>query len=206
MFSWMQKILLVSALVSSVSADVWAQDAAPRKVKASITKKKFRQFTLGYQLWQETIDASSAGVNSEMLTYFHGFKAGYSWHRPLRNVRWVTVYGADFGFGFAKGAAMAPLTDEVEDQGWYSATVYPGLMYRGTSKSEIGIQIPLTYRIIQWKLDEPFDLDRKGSFSAGVSLMYVARFSLKSSMQVALTHQQMWDATIWSIGYQFDFR
>lgn len=195
--------ILISALLGNYAV---AQETTTKKVKATTTRKSFSQLHMGYQLWQEAIDATSAGTTSEMLTYLHGFRIGYSWHKPLRNVRWVTVYGADLGLGLAKGAAAAPLTDEVEDQSWFSITFNPGMMYRTTSKSEIGFYVPIAYRMIRWDLKAPFDLDRDSSFSVGVTGAYVSRFSLKTSMMVTVTHQQMWNATIWGIGYQYDFR
>ncbi|MCC6138523.1 MAG: hypothetical protein IT287_07805 [Bdellovibrionaceae bacterium] len=79
-------------------------------------------------------------------------------------------------------------------------------MYRTTAKSELGYFIPITYRMIQWKVSDPFDPDRDSSFSAGVTAAYVNRFNLRSSLMVTLTHQQLWSATIWGVGYQIDLR
>lgn len=199
-----QFILSVGVLlVSSLS---YAQEG-PRKIKAGVTKQQFRQLYVGYQMWQEKIDVSSNGVDSQMLSHFHGFRIGVASHRPnSSSVRWVTVYGADLGLGIAKGAALPPLTDEVESQGWLSLTVYPGLIYRSTSKSELGILLPVSYRSIQWQLDEPFEADRSSSFSAGVTGIYVNRFTLRNSMYITLSHQAIWKATVWGIGYQVDLR
>jgi hypothetical protein len=197
--------ILLSCVLSFAHVAV-AQNTSTKKIKATTTKKNYTQLHVGYQLWQETIDASSGGTASEMLTYMHGFRLGYSWHRPFSNVRWVSVYGAELGMGLAKGTATAPLTDEVEDQTWFSVTFNPGLIYRGTSKSEIGLMLPISYRMIQWELQAPFDLDRGSSFSVGLTGAYVNRFTQKSSLMVTLTHQQMWNATIWGLGYQYDFR
>lgn len=183
-----------------------AQVSQVKKVKASATRKNFSQFHMGYQVWQEAIDVKSAATESEMLTSLHGFRMGYSLHRPFNKVRWVAVYGFDLGFGVAKGAASSPLTDEVEDQNWFSGTFNPGLMYRSTSKSEIGLFVPITYRMIQWKVAEPFDPEKDSSFSAGITAAYVTRFNLRSSLMFTLTHQQLWTATIWGVGYQIDFR
>lgn len=198
-------ILFVALIVVS-GGTAYAQEE-PRKIKAGVTKQRFRQVHVGYQMWQEKIDVSSGNVDSKMLTHMHGVRIGYASHRPHNSsVRWLTVYGADFGFGLAKGAAEAPLIDEVESQGWVSATVYPGLMYRTTSKSELGILLPLSYRNIQWKLDKPFEAERSSTFSAGVTGVYVNRFTLKHSMAVTISHQAVWKATVWGIGYQVDFR
>lgn len=189
-----------------ISANAFAQEG-PRRVKAGVTKQRFRQVNVGYQMWQEKIDVSSNGTESQMLTHMHGVRIGIASHRPSNSsVRWVTVYGADLGLGLAKGAAKPPLTDEVESQGWLSVTVYPGLIYRTTSKSELGILLPVTYRNIQWKVDEPFEADRSSSFSAGVTGIYVNRFTLRDSMYVTLSHQAVWGATVWGLGYQVDFR
>lgn len=198
-------VILLSVLLMFSPLSL-AQQTKTKKVKATTTKKSFRQLHIGYQLWQEHIDASSGGTTSDMLTYLHGLRIGYSWHRPFKNVRWVSVYGADLGMGLAKGAATAPLTDEVEDQTWFSVTFNPGIMYRSTSKSELGLMLPISYRMIQWKVQAPFELDRSSSFSVGVTGAYVNRFSLKSSFMATVTHHQMWNATIWGLGYQFDFR
>jgi hypothetical protein len=203
------KIFLHAILLScvlSIGQTSVAQNTSTRTIKASATKKKFTQLHVGYQLWQETIDATSGATTSEMLTYMHGLRLGYSWHHPFKNVRWVSVYGAELGMGFAKGTAVSPLADEVKDQTWFSATFNPGIMYRSTSKSELGLMLPITYRLIQWKLQEPFDLDRSSSFSVGLTGAYINRFSLQNSFMVSVTHQQMWNATIWGIGYQYDFR
>ncbi|MCC6138862.1 MAG: hypothetical protein IT287_09525, partial [Bdellovibrionaceae bacterium] len=103
--------MFILILLSIVSLPAWSQDGQVKKIKPSTTKKNFSQIHMGYQLWQETIDVKSAGVESEMLTALHGFRLGYSLHRPFRNVRWVAVYGFDLGVGLAKGSAGSPLTD-----------------------------------------------------------------------------------------------
>ncbi len=201
-------IIQLAACVGAIFCSSISQaQLKPRRVKAGVMKENYRQVHVGYHMWQEKIDVSSDGVDAMMLTHFHGVRLGYSSHRPSSsNVRWVTVYGADLGLGLAKGAATAPLTDQVESQGWVSATVYPGLIYRSTSKSELGIQLPLVYRNIQWKLDKPFEADRSSSFSAGVTAIYINRFTLQNSMSITLTHQAVWKSTVWGIGYQIDFR
>lgn len=174
--------------------------------KATTTNKRFSQVHLGYQMWQESIDATTSGISSTMLTHFYGMRIGYSSHRPRKNVRWVDVYGVDLGLGVAKGTAAAPLSDEVSGQPWISLTAYPGRMYRSTSKSELGLLLPVSYRLTQWELQPPFELDRKSAFAVGVTALYVNRFSLRTSFSVALTHQFLLDATVLGIGYQVDFR
>jgi len=134
-----RKLVLFPMLLFLLIA-VGAQAQEVRKIKATATRKNFSQLQIGYQMWQETIDAKSAGVGTEMNTHLHGVRLGYSWHRPWRGqVRWVSVYGVDFGMGVAKGAASTPLTDEVQNQPWYMVSLYPGLIYRSTSRSELGL-------------------------------------------------------------------
>lgn len=199
------RLIFYFLFVVVATSSVQAQEVR-KKIKASVTRQRYTQLHLGYQMWQESFDASSGGVPSEMLAHLHGFRLGYSWHKPLKNVRWVSVYGADFGFGMAKGTAATPLTDEVKSQPWYMATVYPGLIYRTTSRSELGVLLPLSYRRVQWDVKAPFELDKENSFSVGLTGLYINRFNLRNSFVVSISHQQMWSATVFGIGYQYDFR
>lgn len=176
----------------------------PRRVPA--IRKEYRQLHFGYQMNQETINATSSGVGTSMLTQFHGFRVGLGWHSPRRNLRWVRTYGVETSFGLAKGVTAPPAADLLREQPWLSVGASAGYMYRTTSKSEIGFALPVQYRAIFWEILPSLSLEKEQSFSAGLSAMYVARFDLKHSVQATLTHQYMWESTIWSLSYQYDFR
>ena len=134
-------------------------------------------------------------------------KIGANYQIPFRNVRWVQYYGADFQYGSVKGTGDGTLSDAVKDQPWMGLTLSPGLIYRSTAVSELGFMIPLAYRKVSWELDPAASLEISDkNFSAGLGAIFINRFSRRSSLLLSLTHQQMWTATVWGIGFQYDFK
>ncbi|MCB9073781.1 MAG: hypothetical protein H6623_09175 [Bdellovibrionaceae bacterium] len=187
--------------ILSIAPPSYAQETQTR---VHPLKKNFYQLNASYQIWQEVVDAKST-TTSTMRMQFHGFKLGASLHQPLNGIRWVGTYGLDLGLGIAKGKADSPLTDEVKDQPWLSLAFTPGILYRGTARSELGLVLPIVYRKVMWRVEAPFSVDAK-SFSAGLGGVYVQRFNLRNSFSVSVVHQQMWKTTVWSIGWQTDLR
>jgi hypothetical protein len=138
---------------------------------------------------------------------FHGFEFGAGYEIPFKAFRWVQYYSADVAVGVAKGIGKGPVVDELKDQSWMAFTAKAGIIYRATAVSEVGLFIPLTIRSARWKLDETAQLEMKDkSFSAGLGAMFINRFTPYQALVVTLTHQHMWNSTVWGIAWQYDFK
>jgi hypothetical protein len=198
----MKRVFLMISLIFLIVPLAHAQKT---RTKQHPLRKPYYQVNTSYHLWQETIDATTGPTSGEVLTQFHGFRVGASYNKPRKSVRWVESYSLDLGLGIAKGKATAPLIDEIKDQPWFSVAFTPGMVYRTTSKSELAFVLPVTYRMVQWDLQEPFELSDK-AFSVGLGGVYIQRFNLKSSLAISVVHQHMWNATVWSIGWQHAIR
>jgi hypothetical protein len=81
------------------------------------------------------------------------------------------------------------------------------MIYRATAVSELGVYIPLAYRKVSWKLDSSSALTlNEKAFSVGLGFMFINRFTPYTSLLVTVTHQHMWNSTLWGIGWQYDFK
>lgn len=195
---------ILLCLVIPLSAS--AAPAGNSKARATLRKKYF-QGTFGYNLWHEAVAASSGGNDGNISMSFHGFKIGGAYLVPYKQLRWVQYYAADVSFGNTKGTGDGAITDQLREQPWYAATVTPGLIFRSTALSELGVILPLAYRQIDFKLDSGASLQVDDKpFSVGVGAMFINRFTTRSSLMLALTHQHMWNATIWGMTYTYDFK
>ncbi len=188
------------------SAPAFANVETQTSKKVSPLKKQYTQISASYIFWQEKLEAVSNGTAGYMMTHFHGFKLGYAYNKPFNNIRWVQSYLGEASMGYVKGAGTsAAIPDEVESQTWMGLSFSPGLIYRTTANSEIGFALPLSYKKPLWKFETPLEVDDH-PFSVGLSLNFISRLNLKSAITLGLTHQHMWNATIWSVGWQYDFR
>jgi len=185
-----------------------AKKTAATQTRAhSILRRKFFQGTIGYRIWHENVPAVSGGVPGDIPMQFHGFNLGGSYQIPLKNFRWVKYFGGDIDFGVAKGQGKGPVTDQLKDQPWFALTAKPGILYRSTAVAEFALVVPLTFRKVNWKLDDSAQLAlSEKTFSAGLEGQFISRFTPYNSLLVTVTHQFMWNATVWGIAWQYDFK
>lgn len=197
------KALLILILLVGTSVATAAEKTKAR----SLLRKQFYQATAGYRIWHEDVPAVSSGVDGDIPMQFHGFEFGGAYQIPFRSIRWVQYYGADFSIGAAKGAGQGPVTDSLKDQPWMGLTLKPGILYRGTAVSEVGLFIPFAYRKVNWELDASANLVMDESpYSIGLGAMFVNRFTPFSSLLITVTHQHMWKSSVWGIAWQYDFK
>lgn len=205
-------LLCISMLVGGGWA--WPEPSSAQAAAASGTtktkvKKKKRtrvsraELRFGGMLWQEAIemDKGSDKVDAEMQSA--GLFVGYGRSTPFRGLRWSYYYGAELGVGTIKGRALsnAAINDGLNNQLWYLVGANPGIIYRTTAYTELGLYVPVWFRMINWKINanSSLDPDRDSSFSLGLQGQMVQRFSKSSALAVSITHQQFWGATAWGV-------
>lgn len=158
-------------------------------------------------LWQEALEVSNGTARGTMETQSQGLLASMNYMIPIsRSKRWYQTYGIELGFGAIKGKGNTDeLADELKGQMWVMAGVNPGVMYRTSPVGTVGILLPIAYRQINWQLSDgsTFNPEGDSSFSLGVSLLYLSHITPRSALMLAVTHQSMWSATSWSVGYQY---
>ncbi|NJL24558.1 MAG: hypothetical protein HC902_04905 [Calothrix sp. SM1_5_4] len=68
------------------------------------------------------------------------------------------------------------------------------------------MHLPVLYRSISWKLraGSALDPDRDSSLSVGLMGSFALFFSNRSSLQLAISQQHMWTATLWHLGWQYE--
>lgn len=203
----MRSVLFIIFTVVLVHGQVGQATTATTKKKAkSVRPATYSRMGLSMGLWQESIEAKKAGVRTKIEMQSHGLRLHYNYNIPYTRSNWRQVYGGELGYGYIKGkGALTTIADELEKQPWISLTFSYGWLYRTTPVSDVGVAVPLTYRMISWDLESGSGLkmDRENSFSAGFSLLYMNRFSEKSAINISLTHHYMWDTTIWAMGWEY---
>lgn len=196
-FGWTQTEVLAQNKRTSKTA---ATARRARKVKT-----RYDSVHVGAVLWQENITAQRASEKSGMPFQFHGIKVGYNYQKFRLRSRFRQYHSADVGFGFTKGKGQTvTIGDELKNQMWATATFAPGFMYRTSPYSDIGLQVPLVYRLIDWQLatNSGLTLREKSAFSAGLGLLYINRFSRKNSIQFLVTYQHLWQTTQWMMAWE----
>lgn len=199
-----------STLAQEIQPVTQTKTKKSRKSKTrSLLTKNYYDVTAQYITWQEQVDASGTGITGSGRFQFTGYQFGLTKNKPFSSIRWVQQYATQLTVGTAKGAGESnTFTDEFKNQTWFSLSASAGLIYRTTAASEIGVFAPISYRLIQWKFADnaAIELDKESSFSAGLGFQFVQRFTPRSSMVISVAHQIVWEATQWSIGYQFSLR
>ncbi len=199
---------LMSEISSAQETQVKTKKSRKTKTRGLLTKNYY-DVSAQYITWQELVDASGTGITGNGRFQFSGYQFGLNKNKPFSSIRWVQQYSTQLTVGTAKGAGESnTFTDEFKNQLWFSLSGSAGLIYRTTAASEIGLFVPLTYRMIQWELADnaAIELDKESSFSAGVGFQFVQRFTPRSSLVISVAHQVVWEATQWSLGYQFSLR
>ena len=196
-------ILLALLMTSSGTL---AQEGQSQGKKLRGPKRSFSQFGFAFTMSQEKVDARNGANEDTLIMHFQGLRARYGYHIPFRRSSWRHSYTLDGTFGVVKGKGnTAAIADEVSGQPWTSFGFTPAV-YKATSPaSEVGLGFVGEYRFIKWQLDEGsgLDLEKDNSTSVGLLGVYVIRLSSRSTVQVAAIYHHMWEATAWSLGYEY---
>lgn len=211
------KIIL---LISLVSAHSHAQTKAPStkasSAKAGSTKKKNvrppapnqLQFRMGGVIWQENIKVRNGASQGNMETQSQGLVGSLAYLIPTGGRTWLQTYALDFGFGAIKGKGRsAAIADELKGQLWLLGGFTPGLIYRTSPISAVGLMLPFTYRMIEWKLKggSSFNPEGDSSFSVGISGAYINQLSKNNYLYLSTTYQTNWAANVWNLSWQYKF-
>jgi|GEM_PF-2588729 len=196
-------ILLPQILWAEV--DGTAAEVVPSKNRP--LEKSYFQWGIHALLWQEYIAAHRGTDTEQMLVQTQGFGLGLTYRKPSSSIRWWQSHEFDLDFGNVHTTGTsATIPDTLRQQQWYSATFSPGFIYRTTAVSDIGMGVPLTYRVINWVTNDPtLTLDRHTSFSYGLSAIYINRLSHTSTLQLSFADQMSWKAFVWSLGWTHVF-
>lgn len=204
----MGRKLIFLLLIASFGFASYGQGKS--RAKKRTPPRPYTQLRTGIVMWQEAIDLKKDASSAKMESQLIGPLFAYSYVRPVgKRNRWLQVYSAELGLGTLKGKGNSDsIPDELKNQPWYMVGVSPALIYRTTSVSEVGVVLPLYYRMIGWKLDPSLGLDpdRDTSFSAGLGGVYTNRLTKTSHLHVALVRQHMWNSTQWMISWQMDIK
>lgn len=203
-------IRIAVVLILVMSARVFAAEEADgsSKAKTKASRKSVTQLRYGLSLWQETITLASGAAESKMVAQSMGVLLGLGRSAPMGRSKWNFTYGAELGLGTIKGKGNNDnVPDELKNQLWYLIGGNAGLMYRTSPASELGLSVPFYYRQINWQLDSGSDLKIDDQpFTIGVAGDYVTHLSKTSALHLTVTHQHMWNATMWGLFYQRTFR
>ncbi len=209
------KSVLVAILFFCLSEPLMAQSSqnktkqTRRSKSKNMLTKSYYDVSLQYLVWQELVEATGAGIEGNARFQFAGYQFGLTHNKPISGIRWVRQYAAYLTVGTTKGSGVsATFTDEFKNQLWFAATGSMGYTYRTTAVSEISLFLPVSARMISWELasNAAIELDKETSFSAGLGFQFTKRFSPRSAMMVTVAHQFVWEATQWSLGYQYSLR
>lgn len=174
---------------------------------ASRVRRPYWSSGVGLLLWQEAVELKRPGSTAKMQTQFKGLNFQGAYNRTRSNSYWQEYYGFELGYGTLKGQGDQPaITDRLDNQSWILLTLKPGLIYRTSPVSRVGIMLPVVYRKIQWNFNPGSGLEAGDkAFSVGVGFHYVQRVSKDSSVDFALTHQKMWATNLWSAAWNYEF-
>lgn len=212
--------LIVCIFTFAISAQ--AQKRTPAQRKSSATQsgpssattrapkpvRNFWQVRFGYTYGQENIHLKSGTAGADMETQSEGLLGSVNYVLGSRS-RWRQQYGLEVGNGRLKGKGNTiAIPDELRGQVWFLFGVAPGLTYRSSEFSEVGLSVPIHYRMINWQLQAGTTLDpeRDASFSVGGRGHYIARFSPRSALELSATYHHLWQAVFWGASWQIDFQ
>lgn len=153
--------------------------------------------------WQETIKAKRNGEKDTFPSQFFGISTVFTRREKIHQFpRWLLTFGLEGAIGVVNATGTSPdFNDKVLNQPWFSLGVIPGIIYRGTSVTDIYLGIPLTNRWTFWKVKEPLEMDRESSFSEGVSLLAASRLTPTMTFVAGFIHRSQWYATQWQVGF-----
>jgi hypothetical protein len=207
--SYASSVLALLLSVSSLGAAAAGEKRATRNVAASSSSsskssealsRPYSELSTFFSLSQEQFEATSGADATHLRAQTQGIHLGYAYLRPLRSIRWITVYGTDVGMGVLSG--QSETQDEVKRQNWISFSFRPGIEYRSSVQSRVGLFLPLTYRSVTWKVDEGFEVKEK-KFSVGAGLIFQQQVTSKSSFLISVAHEHQWESTTWTLAYVY---
>lgn len=179
------------------------------KRPARSAPKTISGLRMTYLMWQEIIEVTNGPARTDMLTQSEGVQISYLRNIPFSNPRWNQVFTGDVAGGVLKGTGGTTLIpDSFGNQAWFMLSGSAGLRYRTSSISSVSLFVPLSYRMISWRLEpgSTTNPSKDSSFSVGLGGLFDIQFSPRNSFQAGLIHQHLWKATQWSIGLQRSFR
>lgn len=209
----LRKILLTSLIVGLVP--VWAQTKSAKSTTpvSTAVKRGSRpappnqlHFRMGGSIWQENLKVRNGTSQGNMETQSQGVITSLAYLIPTGGRTWLQSYAFDFGFGAIKGKGRsAAIPDELKGQLWLMGGVTPGVVYRTSPISAVGLAMPFAYRVIEWKLKDGSSFNPEGdsSFSVGVQGSYMNQLSKSQYLYLSITHQTQWAATLWNISWQY---
>lgn len=218
--------ILAIVLVSAPALSFAQQKAAPGKTAPAKTtttttntaKKTERpprvaapapnqlQVRLGASMWQENLKVRSGASQGNMETQSQGLVTSLGYIIPTGGRTWLQTYSVDFGFGAIKGKGRSSaVADELKGQLWLLGGFTPGLIYRTSPISAVGLMLPFTYRMIEWKLKSGSSFNPEGdsSFSVGLSGVYINQLAKNHYLYTSVTYQTNWAATVWNLSWQY---
>lgn len=158
--------------------------------------------------WQEAIQGKRNGLKADFHSQFTGITMSVSRRGQIGNSRrWYHSLGLEGTFGAAQASSLDPaFPDYLKDQPWFMIGANPGVVYRGTAVTDLYLSVPVMVRMISWKLsDSAFSMDRKTSFSTGISALSATRISPTTTIIAGFTGLWQWAGTQWVLGVDYDF-
>ena len=158
--------------------------------------------------WQEKIPVVNLVGEFPVQTQTIGFLGQLVFLKSPPKSRWRPFQSWDFGFGKLQGeGSTSDLPDRFDNQMWILAGASYGFRYRTSSITDIGLSAPLFVRFINWKLKPGTTTNPGRDLSATLGLRghYVARIGKKLYLEGSVTHQFLWESTIWMVGLQYSF-
>lgn len=167
---------------------------------------EYKAWDYGLTTWQESFNVESFGNKDLMTTRFEGLVLAYTWNKPFKKkLRWLRMYGLEGDLGYLKGSALKGAGDQVKNQMFLMASGFYGYRYRTTMRSEVNFFMPLTIKTVMWSVEDSLKIEDQ-MYSVGLGGSFTFRMGLRSSISLQLSHQFMWDASVWSFRYTRDLR
>jgi hypothetical protein len=206
-----QAILLIFAVVTVLPAlSQEIETKAKQEARASKNSLPNQvQLRFGGVLWQENIRVRNGGSQGNMETQSQGLTSSLAYLIPTGGRTWLQHYSLDFGFGAIKGKGRsAAIPDELKGQLWLTGGVTPGVIMRTSPISAVGLMLPISFRLIEWKLKSgtSFNPENDSSFSVGISGVYINQLAKNHYLFLSITHHAQWAADIWNLSWQYKFR
>lgn len=164
------------------------------------------QMRFGVLMWQENLKVKNGASSGNMETQSQGMAGSLAYLIPTGGRTWLQSYSMDFGFGAMKGKGRSSaVPDELKGQLWLAGGFTPGLLYRTSPISALGLLMPFTYRLIKYELKggSSFNPEGDSTFSVGVSGAYINQLSKNNYLYLAVTYQTLWAATQWNLSWQY---
>lgn len=183
-----------------------AQSTKPA-TKISAYQRTYKELHLGLNLVTDKFGIDVEGDKADLRGMMQGLSLTYTFYRPSRNISWLYSYGLGATIGMLKASPnpfQTPFAgQELKNKIWFMGSFVPGLDFRRTFRSRIGVFAPVVFRVIDFGYDEDtvrsFDND---PFSFGVGVRYVNVMSTRNSFSLSFAHQIVWSSSTWEFVWQ----